>query len=157
MGNKLEITRAAQLNSVSQIWSKCDIQFGQFKDGCSSYIYMPKQRSCLIQADSTFRQIQTRFNIRGNVWDKISNTLVVVLTTLSDQIPSLIRKICKKCWNYWKFPIMDNTLWSMLINVNKNLSVINVDPTSTHWFSYNLLGTKCIMSLDIIGGSFPGW
>ncbi len=23
----------------------------------------PKQRSCLIQADSTFRQIQTRFNI----------------------------------------------------------------------------------------------
>ncbi len=26
-------------------------------------LLVPKQRSCLIQADSTFRQIQTRFNI----------------------------------------------------------------------------------------------
>ncbi len=29
----------------------------------STLHYVPKQRSCLIQADSTFRQIQTRFNI----------------------------------------------------------------------------------------------
>ncbi len=27
---------------------------------------LPKQRSCLIQADSTFRQIQTRFNMRSS-------------------------------------------------------------------------------------------